>query len=145
MILAINGAAAAENDLSPCVVEFDRCVTNRDCCTNLECVTGDWEYTTDSTCLSQWSRDIDAAIKSMTLDEKTNLLLFFYQTITAEDREGKEEKSKEDISQIGYKYRHVFPKLVSKLGRKYGEHSVADIAANFQQGSHHPVDVGQEL
>ncbi|KAG7337436.1 hypothetical protein IV203_034504 [Nitzschia inconspicua] len=108
-----------------CVAEFDKCVTNRDCCPNLECVTGDWQYTTDSTCLSHRSQTIESDIQGMTLEEKTSLLLRFYQTRLVE--EGTEHKSPNDVGKIAYKYRHDFPKLVAKLERKYGQGSFPDI------------------
>jgi hypothetical protein len=103
---------------SSCVVEFDKCVTNRDCCDDLECVTGDWQYTTDSTCLSQKSQHMDVQTKGLTLEEKTALVEEFYSSLSYKEDE-ETTKTKEEITKIAHKYRHEFPKLVQKLERKY--------------------------
>ena len=114
---------------SSCVVEFDKCVTNRDCCDELECVTGDWQYTTDSTCLSKRSQQIDAQIKGMTLEEKTLLVEEFYSSSSLKET----KKTKEEISKITHKYRHQFPKLIQKLERKYTPITFPDIDQFLQK------------
>jgi hypothetical protein len=89
----------------------------------LECVTGDWQYTTDSTCLSKKSQDLEAALSGWTLQDKTELLQRFYNDQNDVD------KTNDEIAKIAYKYRHDFPKLVSKLERKYGNNSFPNIAS----------------
>jgi hypothetical protein len=106
---------------SSCVEEFGQCVTNRDCCQGLECILGDWQYTTDSTCLSPKSQEVDAAIIGMTVDDKTNLLQHFYTSQNI-------AKTNDEVAKIAYKYRHQFPRLVAKLEQKYGEGSFPNIA-----------------
>jgi transketolase len=80
-------------------------------------VTGDWQYTTDSTCLSQKSQHIDVQTKGLTLEEKTALVEEFYSSLNNKDEET--TKTNEEITKITHKYRHEFPKLVQKLERKY--------------------------
>jgi hypothetical protein len=112
-----------------CVVEFDRCVTNRDCCQGLECIAGDWQYTTDSTCLSHRSRHIEESVKGMTIDDKVRILQTYYDATA--------KKPLEEITKIAYRYRHDFPKLVSRLERKYGLNTFPDIDTFRRQQEQH--------
>lgn len=93
-----------------CVDEFEACVMPRDCCPGLTCVGGDWQYTTDSTCmspLSAWLEDQHYSIQS-----RKELLATFYQEIDV-------KKTDEQLEHLVKKYRSNFPKLVAKLEAKY--------------------------
>jgi hypothetical protein len=82
----------------------------------LEGVTGDWQCTTDSSCLSKKSIAIENAIASFRTEDKTDVLQELYTL-------------PEEVSKIAYKYRHDFPKLVAKLERKYADGSFPDISS----------------
>lgn len=99
-----------EVDDAACVKEYGRCVMPRDCCEGLLCVAGDWQYTTDSTCLSPKSAEIEQL--RLTLEMRRELLKQFY---------GKVHVSKTDaeVDHLLKKYRGEFPTLVSKLEGKY--------------------------
>ena len=113
-----------------CVQEFDNCVINRDCCTNLKCITGDWQYTTDSTCLSPRSEQIDNM--KLSREEKIRKVETFYNQDEimnyGVEKGGEEEeeerksnkKSRKEIEKIVIKYDQEFPKLISRLEAKYG-------------------------
>ena len=113
-----------------CVKEFDKCVVQRDCCADLICVTGDWQYTTDSTCPSKKSQDLES--RKYTLDQRKLLVIQYYQkinniqqhkkaSVSSDDERivGAVTKTRDEIDSIIQKYRTEFPKLVSKLERKY--------------------------
>lgn len=128
MILAIcmtNAAILLSHGITyakaQCVEEFGLCVMNRDCCDGLNCVTGDWQYTTDSTCLSKRSEQIDNL--NLTFEERLTLVSSFYSRdeIRKVEQTGKDYgKSIADVEKIVNRYRQDFPKLVSRLEEKYG-------------------------
>mmetsp|Transcript_60487 Transcript_60487/g.123416 ORF Transcript_60487/g.123416 Transcript_60487/m.123416 type:complete len:186 (-) Transcript_60487:1244-1801(-) len=136
LLLSVSPAAASGD----CTEEFGKCVTNRDCCGRLEegdrgveCVAGDWEFTTDSTCLSKRSSVLDdlANQQGFSRDpERLAVLLkdFVYAkhpVIRArhEERSRQNDKAADDPSRfyekIAEKYKHDFAKLVVGLERKY--------------------------
>jgi hypothetical protein len=94
---------------------------NRDCCEHLSCITGDWQFTTDSTCLSKRSEEIDHL--KLTIEEKMTLVEGYYNHIGSNgdnvDVDG-QRKSRKDVEKIVRKYDLEFPKLVSRLEQKYG-------------------------
>mmetsp|Transcript_15190 Transcript_15190/g.21493 ORF Transcript_15190/g.21493 Transcript_15190/m.21493 type:complete len:128 (-) Transcript_15190:537-920(-) len=92
-----------------CAKEFDKCVMPRDCCDGLSCVAGDWEVTTDSTCLSSRSENLNA----LTIDQRVKLIQTFYTQQAA-------GKSPEEAKALVEKYERSFAKLVSRIERKYG-------------------------
>ena len=94
-----------------CSMEFDTCVTNRDCCGSLTCVTGDWAVTTDSTCLSSRSTQLDALPR----ENKLDLLTKFYTEKAPEDK----RKSAEEAEALLDKNLRSFAKLVSRIEKKY--------------------------
>ena len=113
-----------------CVEEFGQCVTNRDCCGygdgGIECVMGDWSVTTDSTCLSKRSQELDALSKENGFDHQSLTVLlkhFIYQLPEIQEHQRKryQEKQVDDrfYEKIAEKYRHEFAKLVVSLERKY--------------------------
>ncbi len=113
-----------------CVEEFDQCVTNRDCCGHedraIECVTGDWEITTDSTCLSERSQELEAISKENGFDHQSLTVLLkhhIYQLPKIREQHTKRFRDKKIDPQfhekIAKKYRHEFAKLVVNLERKY--------------------------
>jgi hypothetical protein len=116
-----------------CVEEFGQCVTNRDCCgreehldRTVECVTGDWEVTTDSTCLSKRSQELDALSKENCFDHQTLTVLLkhhIYQHPEIREQQTKRFREKEIdplfYEKIADKYRHDFAKLIVSLERKY--------------------------
>lgn len=99
-----------------CIEEFGTCAVQRDCCPNLKCVTGDWQYTTDSTCLSPRSEAVEWKAREYSKDDKISVLIEFYQNI---ESGSSQHKSKEDIEKIVRRYDNEFPKLISKLEQKY--------------------------
>ena len=124
-----------------CVKEFGQCVTNRDCCRadevdtteqqhgDLECVLGDWSVTTDSTCLSKRSQELEELSKEQNLDHQSLTVLlkhhiYRYPEIReAHSKRLRESKREEDplfYQKITEKYRHEFARLVVGLERKYG-------------------------
>ena len=114
--------------------EFDKCVVKRDCCDELNCVTGDWQFTTDSTCLSKKSEEIESS--KFSLEEKIQLVQQFYSKLSSSsevfDETGMivvEKKTPDEISTIVNKYKSEFPKLVMKLERKY-DHIKFDIVVD---------------
>lgn len=130
-------AATSEN----CVEEFGKCVMNRDCCgrdepgdREVECVTGDWAITTDSTCLSKRSQELEALYKENGFDEESLVVLLqnhIYQLpeIATKQNRAPEYKEKDPtkyakISDLVYKriaqkYSDNFAKLIVDLERKY--------------------------
>lgn len=97
---------------SSCASEFEPCVTPRDCCDELYCVLGDWEFTTESACLSSRSQAIEKL--NLPLDEKVRVIHTFYKYNGI-------NKSDVEIQEIVWKNQHEYAKLVSRLERKYGE------------------------
>jgi hypothetical protein len=69
--------SAFGNASATCLDEFERCVMNRDCCEGYRCVMGDWEVTTDSTCLSDRSVQLNALERS----KKVALIQRYYETL----------------------------------------------------------------
>ena len=128
------GAAAAAAASTSCAKEFENCVTNRDCCgfskrgnhddrKAIECVTGDWAHTTDSTCISKRSQMLDSITKDhdFTVDDVTVLLLhFIYKMPEIEEKQKGEKQEDYYYYKIAQKYRHDFAKLIVNLERKYG-------------------------
>lgn len=106
-LLAVDSSSASTND---CVPEFGKCVMPRDCCEGLSCIAGEWQYTTDSTCLSPKSAQIEQL--HLTAEQRQELLAAFYQNVGA-------TKSLQDLEYLLKKYRGKFPALVLKLERKY--------------------------
>jgi hypothetical protein len=95
-----------------CLQEFDKCVTNRDCCGDLQCRLGDWSLTTDSTCLSDRSMEMN----SKALEQQVALVQRYYQRVA----HGK--KSLNEIETLTRKYsmKGEFARLVIRLERMYG-------------------------
>ena len=83
----------------------------RDCCEGLLCVTGEWQYTTDSTCLSPRSKDIDD--QNLSMEKRIIFIQKCYQRVE------KHNKSAEDVRKLVKKHDNVFSKLVTRLERKY--------------------------
>jgi hypothetical protein len=106
MSLGMSGVASA----STCVQEFDHCVVSRDCCEGLSCVTGDWQYTTDSTCL--WPKSEKLEKLHLSVEQRLKLLEAFYTKVGV-------DKALDELDHLVKKYRAGFPKLVIKLERKY--------------------------
>mmetsp|Transcript_59951 Transcript_59951/g.90378 ORF Transcript_59951/g.90378 Transcript_59951/m.90378 type:complete len:202 (+) Transcript_59951:166-771(+) len=106
----LNTATAISVDDRNCVGEFDKCVIQRDCCEGLNCVTGDWQYTTDSTCLSPKSEGIVAS--KFSFEEKVSLVNRFYEKMAV-------AKTADEVEKIVHKYKRDFPNLIVKLERKY--------------------------
>lgn len=113
-----------------CVEEFGQCVTNRDCCgyedRAVECVTGDWEITTDSTCLSQRSQELESLSKENGFDHQSLTVLLehhIYQLPEIREQHAKRFRDQEMDPQFyrkaAKKYRHEFAKLIVSLERKY--------------------------
>lgn len=102
-----------------CVEEFGPCVMNRDCCEGMKCITGDWQYTTDSTCLSNRSEQIDNL--NLTTEERIDVVLSFYSNkgVISKLKEQEKGKSRTDVEKIVKRYIQDFPKLVSRLEKKY--------------------------
>lgn len=95
-----------------CSIEFESCVMNRDCCEGLHCATGDWAYTTDSTCLSDRSIQLNA----LASEAKVGLMQKFYAN------RSDARKTNDQIEALTKKYanKRQFAQLVVKLERKYG-------------------------
>ena len=106
----VHVVSAQGNEDSSCVKEYGRCVMPRDCCHGLLCVAGDWQYTTDSTCLSPKSAEIEKL--HLTLEMRRELVQAFYHKIHV-------AKTDEEVDHLLKKYRGEFPSLVSKLEGKY--------------------------
>ena len=102
-------SSSSSSSLS-CVKEYGRCVMPRDCCEGLSCVAGDWQYTTDSTCLSPKSAEIEQL--HLTLEMRRDLVKAFYDKVQV-------SKTDEEVDHLLKKYRGEFPKLVTKLEGKY--------------------------
>jgi hypothetical protein len=83
----------------------------RDCCEGLSCIAGDWQYTTDSNCLSPKSEALER--RKFNPEEFGDLLSKFYETIHV-------SKTPHEVQTIVKKYQSEFPTLVSRLERKYG-------------------------
>ncbi len=117
--ITVTAPYASGGSESGCVQEFDKCVMDRDCCDGLNCITGDWQYTTDSTCLSERSEAIDKLNLSTT--EKIDLVEQYYrQESVKEGGSATNGKCREDIEKlVSVKYDMEFSKLVSKLEGKY--------------------------
>lgn len=71
---------------------------------------GDWQFTTDSTCLTPRSEAIDA--KMFPQEERIALVTGYYE-------KAKIVKEKAFVEKIVRKYGHEFAKLVSRLEQKY--------------------------
>lgn len=111
LVLGLQCANSENNN--NCVPEFDTCVMNRDCCSGLSCVTGDWEVTTDSTCLSPRSQKLN----EMDPEQQILLIQSFYATKVNDDK----KKSPQDAKALAEKYlRTAFAQLVFRLEQKYG-------------------------
>ena len=98
------------NNDDSCVQEYGRCVMPRDCCAGLLCVAGDWQYTTDSTCLSPKTAEIEQL--HLTLEQRRELVKTFYHKVQI-------TKKDDEVDHLLKKYRGEFPKLVAKLEGKY--------------------------
>ena len=108
-----------------CSIEFESCVMNRDCCEGLHCATGDWAYTTDSTCLSHRSMQLNA----LDLDEKVDLIQQFYAKLDDV------MKSDDQVEALTKKYanKREFAKLVKRLERKYGVNVTFDVNSDAKE------------
>ena len=74
------------------------------------------QFTTDSTCLSPRSQKLEA--QNFSLEERQKLLSLYYdQLVSTNTVVGK--KTDAEIKAIMKKYADAFPKLVSKLEKKY--------------------------
>ena len=121
MMLTIDSSSISTMIQAQCVEEFGICVMNRDCCDDLDCITGDWQYTTDSTCLSKRSEQIDNL--SMSTKTKISLIEEYYNRDEVVNRLKESEKSKQlsDFAKnIVKRYDQNFPQLISRLEAKYG-------------------------
>lgn len=121
LVLLISSLLLTPTIASECVEEFDNCVMNRDCCQDLKCVTGDWQFTTDSTCLSTRSEQIDNL--KLSQEEKVSIVEQYYNRdeVAKKLKDGEEKKkSREYVTKIVRRYDQEFPKLVSRLEAKYG-------------------------
>jgi hypothetical protein len=107
-IICAKQIGVASGDCSP---EFLTCLMNRDCCDGLQCVTGDWAVTTDSTCLSERS----IALDDLSKEEKFNMIQTFYAEKVPTDS----VKSSEEAQRLVEKYSRSFAQLVSRLERRY--------------------------
>ena len=133
LLIFLSGPNIAAGSSDNCVEEFGQCVTNRDCCGReqqgdhvVECVTGDWEVTTDSTCLSKRSQELEMISKENGFDHQTLTVLLkhhVYQLPEIREQQTKRYRDKEIdprfYEKIAEKYRHEFAKLVVSLERKY--------------------------
>lgn len=109
-LMLLSGVIVASVDDDSCVKEYGRCVMPRDCCQGLLCVAGDWQYTTDSTCLSPKTAEIEQL--RLTLEMRRELLKTFYDKVQV-------TKTDDEVDHLLKKFRSEFPKLVSKLEGKY--------------------------
>ena len=122
ILLSATRVASASSDSQQqsnnnCVKEFEQCSTPRDCCDSLECITGDWSVTTDSTCLSTKSQQIND--KNFSHDERVMLVKKFYDKVLLSESNGN-EKSIDDIERLVMKYgKTKFPQLLFRLEKKY--------------------------
>lgn len=82
---------------------------NRDCCDALDCVTGDWAVTTDSTCLSKRSQSLNDLNEEVKLD----LITSYYQALPGEG------KTPQQVQKMFAKYEQKFAQLVTRLEQKY--------------------------
>ncbi len=75
---------------------------------------GDWEVTTDSTCLSDRSVQLNALERS----KKVALIQRYYETLG----DGEAKKTPQDAEVLATKYanKREFAQLVIRLERKYG-------------------------
>ncbi len=107
-----------------CVEEFERCVMNRDCCEGYHCVMGDWEVTTDSTCLS----DRSVHLNSLERNKKVALIQRYYEILG----DGEVKKTPQDAEVLATKYanKREFAQLVVRLERKYGVRVEYDLQGN---------------
>jgi hypothetical protein len=101
-----------EDVSAACSMEFERCVMNRDCCEGYDCIVGDWEVTTDSTCLS----DRSVQLNSLEMTKKVSLIQRYYDAL------GVAKKTPQDAEVLAKKYanKREFAQLVVRLERKYG-------------------------
>ena len=108
-----------------CSMEFERCVMNRDCCEGYHCVMGDWEVTTDSTCLS----DRSVQLNSLDMTKKVGLIQRYYDAL------GEAKKTPQDAEVLAKKYanKREFAQLVVRLERKYGIPVVDDTHSNGKE------------
>ena len=122
-VLYCNAAAQQQQEdehTNNCVKEFETCTTTRDCCqtttttTQLQCVAGDWSVTTDSTCLSSKSQQINN--QNYSFEQRVELVRRYYAKINNNNN----KNSITDIERIVTKYgKSKFPQLVSRLETKY--------------------------
>lgn len=103
------GGVDAQTTTSSCVQEFEQCSMPRDCCEGLSCVGGDWEYTTDSTCLSPKSEQLEGL--RLTKTQQIQLVQDFYV-------KGNVVKTDAQVEDIVRRFQ-PFSKLVLSLERKY--------------------------
>ena len=99
--------------LAQCSKEFESCVMNRDCCADdaLHCAVGDWAVTTDSTCLSNRSEQLNI----LEMDKKVLLIQRYYEKLNDAN------KTPEQAEALAKKYSNMrqFAQLVVRLERKY--------------------------
>ena len=108
-----------------CSNEFETCVMNRDCCGGLACVTGDWAITTDSTCLSERSVQLQA----LSRQEQLDLLVNFY---TSDKIPADKHKSLQQVEILFNKNRRSFAKLVTRIETAYKTSMVGSIIPEKQ-------------
>lgn len=79
---------------------------NRDCCEGYHCVMGDWEVTTDSTCLS----DRSVHLNSLERNKKVALIQRYYEILG----DGEVKKTPQDAEVLATKYanKREFAQLV---------------------------------
>ena len=119
-------AAAAES--SNCVPEFDNCVLSRDCCDDLACVMGDWAVTTDSTCLSERSVELNTLSKQ----DRLALIYNFYKNLPVDESK---RKSRQDVQALVDKYAHdAFAHLVAKIEKRYNTPIDANASKDEREG-----------
>jgi hypothetical protein len=77
---------------------------------------GDWAITTDSTCLSERSAQLEA----LSRDEKLALLVQFYGNSNDDRVVESKRKSPQQVETLLNKNSRSFAKLVSRIERMYG-------------------------
>jgi hypothetical protein len=107
LILLLN----ASRVLAACSNEFETCAMNRDCCDGLHCAMGDWASSTDSTCLSDRSDQLNA----LDMSDKIGLIRRFYSTLN----DGKKTSQEAEALATKYSNKRQFAQLVVRLEKKY--------------------------
>jgi hypothetical protein len=110
LVLVAAASNAAPGDCTP---EFKQCAMAADCCEGLNCVEGDWEVTTDYTCLSTAS----IVANKLPLSDKLGIVKHFYAHI-------KSQKEDNFIRNLVKRRSGDFAKLIFQLNKKFRQHPV---------------------